>query len=188
MKIRDRVKELRRVKASELIPHPDNWRTHPPHQRAALQGVLDEVGYADALIAYETPAGLQLIDGHLRAETTPDQKVPVLVVDLDEAEAKKVLATLDPLTGLAEANTEALDALVDEIETQNEAIKSLLNGHSSFPCDIEKLQQDFIENSKASKTKTIQAKIVCLADHEASVLDSIRATVAGFSEAKFYVQ
>ena len=38
MKIRDRIVELRRVKASELIPHPLNWRKHGPEQKAALKG------------------------------------------------------------------------------------------------------------------------------------------------------
>jgi hypothetical protein len=33
MMIRDRIKELRRVRASELKPHPKNWRTHPAAQR-----------------------------------------------------------------------------------------------------------------------------------------------------------
>ncbi len=71
--IRDRIKELRRVKASELVPNEKNWRRHPKAQADALRGVLAEIGYADALIARETPEGLKLIDGHLRAETTPDQ-------------------------------------------------------------------------------------------------------------------
>jgi len=53
MKIRDRIKELRRVKASELAPNPKNWRTHPQEQQDALRGVLAEIGYADALIAAE---------------------------------------------------------------------------------------------------------------------------------------
>ena len=37
MKIRDRVKELRRVRAGDLKPHPKNWRTHSrvPKERAA---------------------------------------------------------------------------------------------------------------------------------------------------------
>lgn len=64
MSPRDRIVELRRVPASELIPHPENWRTHPDHQRRILADVLIEVGVADAMIAFERPDGaLQLIDG-----------------------------------------------------------------------------------------------------------------------------
>ena len=40
MKIRDRIKELRRVKASQLRPNPKNWRTHPQAQRDVLCGLL----------------------------------------------------------------------------------------------------------------------------------------------------
>jgi hypothetical protein len=36
-----------------------------------MNGILAEIGYADALIARETPKGLMILDGHLRAETTP---------------------------------------------------------------------------------------------------------------------
>ncbi|MBC7240172.1 MAG: hypothetical protein H5T71_08750, partial [Chloroflexi bacterium] len=109
MHIRDRIKELRRVRAGDLRPNPRNWRIHPDKQRAALRGILAEIGYADALLARELADGtLELIDGHLRAETTPDAVVPVLILDLDEQEAAKLLALLDPLANLAEADTEAL--------------------------------------------------------------------------------
>ena len=46
MQIRDRIKELRRVPASELLPNPKNWRTHPVAQQDALRGVLAEIGRA----------------------------------------------------------------------------------------------------------------------------------------------
>ena len=37
VKIRDRVKELVRVPAGELVPSPQNWRTHSTKQRRALR-------------------------------------------------------------------------------------------------------------------------------------------------------
>ena len=116
MQIRDRIKELRRVKASTLIPHDLNYRKHPTRQKTLLKQLLGEVGYADALIAYETPQGLRLIDGHLRAETTPDQLVPVLVLDVDEREANKLLLTMDPLAGLAETDAPLLDSLLRQAD------------------------------------------------------------------------
>lgn len=128
MQIRDRIKELRRVKASELRPHPKNWRTHPATQQDALRGVLAEIGYAGALVARELADGaLELIDGHLRAETTPDMEVPVLVVDLNDAEAAKLLAVHDPLAGMAEVNEEVLAELLADVETQNDAVQALLD-------------------------------------------------------------
>ncbi|HEY4309863.1 MAG TPA: ParB N-terminal domain-containing protein [Pirellulales bacterium] len=128
MQIRDRIRELRRVPASQLRPHPRNWRMHPDAQRDALRGVLAEIGYAGALLARELDDGtLELIDGHLRAETTPDAEVPVLVLDLSADEAAKLLTVLDPLAALAETNAERLASLVSEVETQSEAVQSLLN-------------------------------------------------------------
>ena len=128
MQLRDRVKELRRVKASELLSHPKNWRRHPQVQRDALRTMLDRVGYVDAVIARETPGGLMLIDGHLRTDLTPDAEIPVLVVDLDESEADEVLATLDPLAAMAEPDTERLRALVDGLAAKtNEAMTDLLD-------------------------------------------------------------
>ena len=119
------------MKASELRPNPRNWRTHPQAQQDALRGVLAEVGYADALLARELPdGGLELVDGHLRAETTPEQEVPVLVVDLTEDEAYKVLATLDPLAAMAEASQQALGELLAGLQTSNEAVQG---GSSARP-------------------------------------------------------
>jgi hypothetical protein len=126
MQIKDRIKEFKRIKASELMPHPMNWRTHPQAQREALQGILAEVGYVDALMVRPHQGGYQILDGHLRAETTPDTEVPVLVVDLDDAEAAKVLATFDPLAAMAEADAGKLDELLREVETGSEALQGLL--------------------------------------------------------------
>jgi len=127
MIIRDRILGLRRVKASELRPNPKNWRTHPTRQKNALKGILADVGYADALIARETPDGLELIDGHLRAETTPDMEVPVLVVDLDEDEARKLLASLDPLAAMAGQDDELLRELLAGLDTDSEFLRDLWN-------------------------------------------------------------
>ena len=95
MQFRDRIKELRRVPASDLHPNPKNWRTHPEEQSEALRGVLSEVGFADACIARELPDGsLMLLDGHLRRETAGEELVPVLVLDVTEAEGDKILLSL----------------------------------------------------------------------------------------------
>jgi DNA modification methylase len=128
MEIRDRVIELRRVRAKYLVPNPKNWRRHPKAQANALRALLGEVGIADALLVRELQDGrLLLIDGHLRAETMPDEEVPVLVLDLDEAEADKLLLTLDPLAGMASADGERLDALLDSVRTDDPAIQALLD-------------------------------------------------------------
>ena len=62
-----------------------------------------------------------LIDGHLRAETTPDAVVPVLVLDVSEEEADKILLTLDPLAALAESDAERIKALLQTVQTDSQA-------------------------------------------------------------------
>ena len=138
MYIRDRIKDFRRVSARSLQPNPKNWRVHNTRQRNILQGVLAEIGYADALLVRELSDGsLQLLDGHLRAETTPNQEVPVLVLDLNDAEADKLLATLDPLAALADTDQVTLDDLLTQIETENisvqEFLRSLTDTTDSLP-------------------------------------------------------
>jgi DNA modification methylase len=126
-RIRDRIKELRRVRASELVPNPKNWRRHPKEQAAALRGLLSEIGYADALLARELDDGrLMLIDGHLRAETTKKATVPVLVLDVTEDEADKLLLTLDPLAAMALADQPGVAALLETVRTDSQAVADLL--------------------------------------------------------------
>ena len=61
--IRHRIKDHRRVRAGDLVPHEWNFRTHPAGQRAALEALYSEVGFARSLLAYELPDGrLKLID------------------------------------------------------------------------------------------------------------------------------
>jgi DNA modification methylase len=127
MEVRDRIKELRRVRGRDLRTNPHKWRKHPKSQAAALTGALEEIGYAGAVLARELADGsLELLDGHLRAELTPDALVPVLVLDVDDAEAKKLIATFDPLGAMATIGAVELEALLKEVETGNEALKKML--------------------------------------------------------------
>lgn len=133
MQIRDRIKELRRVPAGQLRPNPRNWRVHTDSQRNALRGLLADVGYADALLARELPDGsLELVDGHLRAETTPDAVVPVLILDVDEEEAIKILLTHDPLSAMAEADQRQFDELLKTVHFEHDDVTEML----------QKVQQD----------------------------------------------
>lgn len=126
MKIQDRIKELRRVPAKTLLPNRKNWRKHSQQQKEVLDGILSEVGWADALVAYETPEGLQLIDGHLRAGAHPDALVPVLILDVSEAEADKLLVTLDPLAAMAKTDGKMLGALIESMRVESTALAEML--------------------------------------------------------------
>jgi hypothetical protein len=61
--IRNRINSHRRIRAGDLVPHELNFRLHPEHQKAALQALYAEVGFARSLLPYEMPDGrLKLID------------------------------------------------------------------------------------------------------------------------------
>jgi len=124
---RNRIKELRYVSPRDLDDHPLQWRTHPDQQRAALRGVLDEVGIAGALLAYEDPTTGRLIsiDGHLR-KSLGDTPWPTLILDVTAAEANLLLATHDPLAALAETSREALTALLETVQSADVAVQDVL--------------------------------------------------------------
>ncbi len=112
----DRVVELRRVAAKELANNEGNWRIHPGAQAQALAAVVDEIGKADALYAYKSErnrGALVLLDGHLRKSIDDEAEWPVLVLDLTDEEADLWLATHDTVTGMAIADPERFENLVE---------------------------------------------------------------------------
>lgn len=128
MEIRNRIKALEYIHTRDLVAHPGNWREHPKAQADALLGVLKEVGIAGALLAYRSErqgGALVVIDGHLRKDAAP-QKWPVLILDVDDAEADYLLATHDPLAAMATADAGALDALLSSVNSGEAAVQAML--------------------------------------------------------------
>jgi len=128
MEIRNRIKTLEYIHTRDLVAHPGNWREHPKAQADALLGILQEVGIAGALLAYRSTrqgGALVVIDGHLRKDAAP-QKWPVLILDVDDAEADYLLATHDPLAAMATADAGALDALLSSVNSGEAAVTAML--------------------------------------------------------------
>ena len=99
------------VPAETLTAHPLNARLHPEQQQAALTGALNEIGWVQAVIVSERTG--RILDGHARTELAAarNETVPVTYVDVTEEEAA-ILATFDPITGMAEYDNTILDALL----------------------------------------------------------------------------
>ena len=112
---------------AELADNPANWRTHPETQTKALSGVVNEVGWAGAALFNRRTN--RLIDGHARKKIDPallvDGRMPVLVGDWTEEQERKILATLDPLGAMAEADGEKLEALLKSVGTDDPAIQGM---------------------------------------------------------------
>lgn len=113
-------------KPSELAENPANWRTHPDTQLLALGDVISEVGWAGAVLFNEATG--RLIDGHARKEfaEAADEPIPVLIGSWTEAQERLILATLDPLASMAEADSKALEELLAGVETSSQAINAML--------------------------------------------------------------
>ena len=123
---RNRIKRHVRVRAGDLVPHELNPRLHPDAQREALAALYREIGFARSLLAYELPDGrLKLIDGHLRAEMSPDMEVDVEVLDVSDAEARTLLLSIDPLAQLAGYDQAVLDRLRHVTDTTSDALANL---------------------------------------------------------------
>ena len=109
-----------------LTPNPKNWRRHPKAQKEALSSVLQQVGWAGALLYNETSG--RIIDGHLRREVAQDGKVPVLIGSWTEEQEALILATLDPLAAMAEADADKVRALLEGLGEQDAAVQAVLDG------------------------------------------------------------
>jgi DNA modification methylase len=165
--MRDRIVELIRVRAGDLVANKANWRRHPAAQRAALRGALEQIGYAAALVARRDDGGaLTLIDGHLRKDLDPDQVVPVLVLDVDEREAEALLATMDPISALARPDPKALIDLLARVETGSEPLAELLEGlRRSANDELRRLLRDPDDIPSAPKPRAKPGDLFGLGEH-----------------------
>lgn len=115
--------------ANQFLAHELNARRHPGKQREALRGSLNAVGWvAPVIVSAQTG---KILDGHARVEEALSQDenslVPFVEVNVSEQEERTILATFDPITGLATYEQEGLDALLREVETGEVALQQMLS-------------------------------------------------------------
>lgn len=111
----------------QLLANPRNWRIHPKHQQDAVAALLDTVGWVGE-VTVNRATGF-VVDGHLRvvlALRREEKTVPVKYVDLSPEEEALVLATLDPLSGMAATDTDLLRTLMGEVGERGADVASVL--------------------------------------------------------------
>jgi len=118
--------------AAQLLANPRNWRIHPKVQQDALSGVLREVGWVQNVIVNQRTG--YVVDGHARVALAISQggPVPVVYVDLDENEEAIILASLDPLAGMAVTDKDLLGAMLKEITVNDEDLRKMLAGLATY--------------------------------------------------------
>jgi hypothetical protein len=112
----------------QLLANPDNWRIHPKAQQAALAGVLGEVGWVQSVIVNQRTG--HLVDGHMRVSLAIRDgvtSVPVTYVDLSPEEEALILATLDPISGMAVTDSDQLAALLADVSPSSADVQAMLD-------------------------------------------------------------
>jgi len=110
-----------------------NWKRHPSLQHEAWLSFLGEVGWVGALL-YNRATG-KLLDGHMRLQDALEsnmQRVPVLMVSLDEPTERKVLALLDRIGTLFETRWPMLEKLAAMVETKAANLQAILDSRGSL--------------------------------------------------------
>jgi len=126
-KFKNRIVGTGSINPNKIKTNPLNFRKHPGLQKDAMEGILEEVGWVQNVIVNKTTG--RLIDGHLRhdiAVQNKEPKIPVLYVELSEAEERLILATLDPIAELATKDRKLYEQLTSQIETDNHFLSMLL--------------------------------------------------------------
>ncbi len=111
----------------QLARQPAQLADAPAAQRKALRGALDTVGWVQQVIVNRRTG--HVVDGHARIEealSRHEPAVPVLYVDLSPEEEALVLATLDPIAAMAQADDEKLRACWPRSPSTTRASRALL--------------------------------------------------------------
>lgn len=139
---------------AQLLANPHNWRIHPKAQQQALESVLDDVGWVQDVIVNQRTG--HVVDGHLRvslAISREEPTIPVVYVDLNEAEERLVLASLDPLAGMAVTDNEKLAEVISEINIPSEDLEIVLKslaGSGIDPTTEWQGMPEFVQPDKSS--------------------------------------
>ncbi len=115
------------VPPEDLLANPANFRRHPAKQREALRGSLNELGIIAPVIQNVTTG--HLLDGHARVEeylSAGVAEIPRILVEVPADKEGLALLSLDPIAAMAEADKDALDALLRDVATTEEGLQAML--------------------------------------------------------------
>ena len=117
------------VAPDQLTANPGNYRRHPAAQRRALRGSLNELGII-APVIWNVTTG-RLLDGHARVDEYLEAgvvEVPRILVEVPADKESLALLSLDPIAAMAEADKDALDSLLREVNTSDDGLQDMLAG------------------------------------------------------------
>ena len=165
-----------------LLANPKNARVHPTYQKDTLRSLLNEVGWVQSVIVNRRTNFV--IDGHARIEVAlanNEISIPVVYVDLNENEENMILGALDSIGALATYNQQAAKSLIENIITDDENIKKLLQSILEQQTDTEGL----LEEDKSDDLNGSQVYRVTL---ERSLVTESVALLEGIKNAIEYIK
>jgi hypothetical protein len=124
---RNRIVGYGTRRADQFLAHPENARTHPQKQRAAVRSSLNTLGWVAPVIV-SARSGYTL-DGHERVWQGLDNdnaEIPYVEVDLSENEERLFLAVYDYTTSLATFDRDLTASLLEELNTTVPEMQALL--------------------------------------------------------------
>lgn len=113
---KNRIVGTDEVPPEQLLANPMNFRRHSRDQQDAMAAILEDVGWVSEVIVNQETG--HVVDGHMRVELAMRQgapTVPVRYVRLTQEEESKILATFDPISGMAFVDKDALRDLLGEV-------------------------------------------------------------------------
>lgn len=163
-KFRVRSQTFKRIKRSQLERDPLNWRVHGEQQVDALRGSLREIGFVGALLVRKKPRArsrFYVIDGHARwEEFAPNDLVPCCVVDINDNDAKKLLAVYDNVTQLADADRAMFEKLIAEVDFDNDELDQMVDAAlADMPAEFQETElekpepPEHVEESKTEPSE-----------------------------------
>jgi len=125
-KFKDRIIGMKRIKPSDIIPHPMNHKEHSEEQRIRMRSILQEVGFAGAVIVRKHKGKYQLIGGHMRREEMK-QPIPAIILDVTEREGTEIMGMLDAIADMADADENAIQLLTQSFTAGTEEFQTTLD-------------------------------------------------------------
>mgnify|MGYP000983985445 CR=1 FL=1 len=123
---KNRIVEYGVKPADQFTANPLNPRRHPQFQQDSVKASLDTIGWIGVVL--ENVRTGYLIDGHERVmqALVNNENVPYIQVDLSEDEELQALASFDYITTMAVYDREQLDALLQQVNSDDARVQEML--------------------------------------------------------------
>jgi hypothetical protein len=133
--VRNRIVEDVEIPSEELLDHEGNPRQHPNAQKAAMRGILNEIGIVNRLLVYKSSrqgGRYVVLDGHLRKNEFR-MRWPCTVLDLSDDEADLLIQAYDAVGALALTDKDTLRKLREKAEFQDASVRVMLDNTEGAP-------------------------------------------------------